>query len=397
MRICLITREYAGVTHYTGGIGVRYAQLAPELVRQDVDTHVVTMGQERTAQQKREGVSVHVVHRPPRNHQRFAEELSWGAAVERRVRKLGRFDVCFIPEYQGGGWRLVTRKESGLIITNLTTSLTQILATEGRPRRPPWRPYLRYPIQQRLERRQAEQSDALVAVSQAVLDWTRRLWRIDHLPATVVPNGLDLARVRRLAEFGRLPAGFPDNGDPVIAFSGRLQPLKGVLELMEAMVSVWQQAPATNLVLAGGDNNLLGRSMSAYLRELAGAQAGRVYILGSLPAEQLFPALAASDVVALPSRWESFGNAALEAMALGRAVVLTTGNGFEEICRDDRDGLLVNPRDSQALAGALLRLLSDRTLRERFGEAATSRADDFKISSVASRLIGVFSSLAEGR
>lgn len=397
MRVCLITREYAGVTDYAGGIGVRYAQLAPELVRQGVDTHVVTMDHGRATQQEHEGVQLHAVHRPPREHQGFTEELRWGTAVERRVRELGRFDVCFVPEYQGGAWRLVGRRESGLIITNLTTSLAQILATEGRPRRPPWRPYLRYPIQQRLERRQAERSDALVAVSQAVLDWTRRLWCVDHLPATVVANGLDLGRVRRLAGAGAPPAGFPNDSAPVIAFSGRLQPLKGILELLEAMQSVWERVPATNLVLAGGDNRLLGRPMSAIVRELAGRHATRVHILGPLRAEQLFPTLAASDVVALPSRWESFGNAALEAMALGRAVVLTTGNGFEEICRDGRDGLLVGPREPQALAGALLRLLSDKRLRERLGEAASSRADEFNLSSVTSRLIGVFSSLAEGR
>lgn len=397
MRVCLITREYAGVTDYSGGIGVRYAQLAPELARQGVDVHVVTLDGGSAVQETHEGVEVHAVHRPARDHQRFIEELIWGATVERRLRRLGPFDVIFVPEYQGGAWRLVGGKGRGRIITNLTTSLAQILATEGRPHRSPLRPYLRYPIQQRLERRQAEQSDGLVAVSQAVLDWARRLWSIDHLPAAVVHNGLDLARVRRLGEVGAPPDGFPSDGAPVVAFSGRLQPRKGVLELIEAMQRVWESSPATNLVLAGGDNVHLGRPMSEHVRELAGGNATRVHVLGPLQADQLFPTLAASDVVALPSRWEAFGNAALEAMALGRAVVLTTGNGFEEICRHDRDGLLVGPQDPRALAGALLRLLSDRALRERLGEAASSRAEEFNISSVTSQLIGAFSTLAEGR
>ena len=100
-------------------------------------------------------------------------------------------------------------------------------------------------------------------------------------------------------------------------------------------------------------------------------------------------------MVALPSLWEAFGLAALEAMALGRPCVLTSGSGFEEFFRDNEHGLLVPPGDAPALARAIDRMLRDAAMRRRFGAAATARANEYSAKAVTPRYVAYFRQVTE--
>jgi colanic acid/amylovoran biosynthesis glycosyltransferase len=102
----------------------------------------------------------------------------------------------------------------------------------------------------------------------------------------------------------------------------------------------------------------------------------RVRLVGRKSAEEVREALEDADVYLLPSLSEGLSNAALEAMAMALPVVSTTAGGMEEAIVDGRDGLLVLSRDPEAIAGAVLRLLSDAELRERMGQAARRRIED---------------------
>jgi glycosyltransferase involved in cell wall biosynthesis len=163
-----------------------------------------------------------------------------------------------------------------------------------------------------------------------------------------------------------------------------------VEELVQAMRVVWDTYTEARLVMLGADRG----GMSRTLREHAGQYADRLHLLGNQPAERLFPALAAADVVAMPSRWESFPIAALEAMALRRPMVVTRGFGFEEFLEDGRDGLMVPLRDPAALAAALLRLLSDADLRRRVGARAGETAERYDAPVVARMHADYFRQLA---
>jgi glycosyltransferase involved in cell wall biosynthesis len=83
--------------------------------------------------------------------------------------------------------------------------------------------------------------------------------------------------------------------------------------------------------------------------------------------------LAAFDVFALTSDWEGMPNAVLEAMAAGLPVVATAVGGTPEVVVDGETGLLVSPRDPDALAGAISRLLRDPDLRRAMGRAGLAR------------------------
>ena len=100
------------------------------------------------------------------------------------------------------------------------------------------------------------------------------------------------------------------------------------------------------------------------------------------------PWLAAADVLVMPSRSEGAGLAALEAMAMGRAVVASRVGGIPEYVEDNCSGLLVEPENPDALASALLRLISDPAERARMGQAGRRRAfSEFSLEASARTLI----------
>jgi glycosyltransferase involved in cell wall biosynthesis len=135
-----------------------------------------------------------------------------------------------------------------------------------------------------------------------------------------------------------------------VLFAGRLSPEKGILELVEA-------AEGMKLVVAG----------DGPLREhVPGA-------LGFVQHDALGPLYEQAAVVACPSHREGFGVVCAEAMAYGRPVVAGAVGGLLDLVVDGETGLLVPPRDVDALRAALGRLLGDSELRRRLGAAARER------------------------
>src|SRR5207237_1072689 len=99
-----------------------------------------------------------------------------------------------------------------------------------------------------------------------------------------------------------------------------------------------------------------------------------------LPAEDVAAAMDASWLVCLPSRSEGLPRVALEAAARGRAIVGGNRAGIPDVVVDGENGLLVDPDDADELADALVRLLSDRPLAERLGDAARRTGEQWAIT-----------------
>ena len=177
----------------------------------------------------------------------------------------------------------------------------------------------------------------VIAASTALADTARLLGAHD---VRVIPSGVDLP-----------PEVGEEAEPPEVLYAGRLSPEKGVLELVEA-------ARGMNLVVAG-DGPLRPRVPEAR---------------GFVPPDELERLYARAALVACPSRREGFGVACLEAMAHGRPVVATAVGGLLDLVVDGETGLLVPTRDPAALRTALERLLADRQLRRRLGDAGRARA-----------------------
>jgi len=124
---------------------------------------------------------------------------------------------------------------------------------------------------------------------------------------------------------------------------------------------------------------------------------GCVHILGRVPDETLIGYYHTADVFALPSiniggRFEGFGLVYLEAGAAGLPVIGTLGCGAEEAIVDGETGFLVPQYDVEALAGAIIRLLTDADLRARMGAAGRARAAAFSWTNVAAQVRAVYES-----
>ena len=177
----------------------------------------------------------------------------------------------------------------------------------------------------------------------------------------VVPSGVDLpAQVGEEAE------------PPEVLYAGRLSREKGVLELLEA-------ARDLNLVVAG-DGPLRERVPMAR---------------GFLPPVELAKLYARAAVVACPSHREGFGVACLEAMAHGRPVVASGVGGLLDLVVNGETGIVVEPGNVPALRAALERLLGDRELRRRMGEAGRRRAaEHFSWPAVTRKTLDVYARYA---
>lgn len=143
----------------------------------------------------------------------------------------------------------------------------------------------------------------------------------------------------------------PPAEPPELLYLGRLSPEKNVDTLVEALGDL-------NLVVVG----------DGPLRHLV-PQA-----LGPIPHEEVERLLERAAILVAPCEREGFGLAAAEAMAFGRPVVAAAGGALLELVVDGETGLLVPPRDPQALRAAVERLLADPELRERLGRAGRERA-----------------------
>ena len=227
-------------------------------------------------------------------------------------------------------------------------------------------------------RRAFPRAHAIVAVSEGVKEDLVRQFSIAPERITVVPNPVDLERIRR-ASVDPIASDDFVNGGPSIVSVGRLVPLKGFDLLIRAFARLDPSLRARLVIIGDGDER---GSLERLIAELA--LTGRVTLVGRQANPWKY--MARADVVALASRSEAIPNVIGEAQALGRPVVATNCSaGVAEYLDQGRYGLLVPPDDVDALATGLERMLKDEDFRRTLAARATSRADSFGLSRVVQR------------
>lgn len=155
----------------------------------------------------------------------------------------------------------------------------------------------------------------------------------------------------------------------VLLFIGRIAREKGVYELLEAVDRLHKNDSDIVLLLVGPMDDERGGSGTVARADLEG-KAGVHYLGYQENPEQYF---AVADILCLPSYREGFGTVVIEAAAMGVPTVGTRINGLVDAVVDGETGILVEPRNANALMQGLQRLLEDAGLRERMGELARQR------------------------
>jgi glycosyltransferase involved in cell wall biosynthesis len=229
-----------------------------------------------------------------------------------------------------------------------------------------WHGFTRFNRKRRLIcRALARFTDLSLTVSQGVKDNLVKEIGLDPNKVRVVPNGVDIAAIdaARPGLEVRRELGLPEAA-PVIGLVGRLDHWgKGHKELFTAMGSLKDRYPVHVLIVGGGRREEEVKQLAASL-----GLAGQVHFLGSR--QDVPDLLHAMDIFVLPSYSEGLSLALLEAMAAGLPVIATAVGGNPEVVTDGATGLLIPPRDAEALAGALKRLMDNPTWAKDLGNSA---------------------------
>ncbi len=236
------------------------------------------------------------------------------------------------------------------------------------------------PLLGRLLRR----ADAILVTSPQYLESSPFL-RPVAAKCRVVPLGIDLSRFDAF-DPDRVAAWRAKLGSPLVLFVGRFRYYKGLDYLLGALRLV----PGVRLGLVG--DGPAGPRLRRLVAEFG--LESRVTFLGVLPDGELPALYRAADVYVLPAteRSEAFGISLLEAMAAGLPVVTTElGTGTSYVNRHRETGLIVPPRDPEALAAALAELLADPERRRAMGSAGRKRVEaEFTLDRMVGEVLRVY-------
>lgn len=208
---------------------------------------------------------------------------------------------------------------------------------------------------------------AILVNSKAVardVEANERGWRAK---IRLIYNGVDIGvRPARLGDLFPELAGEEDR--PVVTYVANFHGYKGHEDLVDAAGFVAREIPDILFLMVGRDAG----TMAAVQDRISRLGLEKHMLLPGPRTDTAF-IFAASTIAAHPSHEEGFPNAVLEAMAAGKAVVAAAVGGTIEAVQDGRTGILVPPRNPEALAGALLCLLRDPACARRMGEAGKAR------------------------
>jgi D-inositol-3-phosphate glycosyltransferase len=254
--------------------------------------------------------------------------------------------------------------------------------------------------------RRAEAEAAIMACSEVVLascsveaDQLVELYGADPDRIRVVPPGVDHAFFAPgHRPQARRAVGLPTNG-PLLAFVGRIQPLKGADIAVRVLEALAKRYDDIHLVIVGGPSGPHGDSHLAELHRQVEASglSDMVRFVAPQPHELLSTYYRAVDVCIVPSRSESFGLVALEAAACGTPVVAAAVGGLTTLVEDQLTGYLVDDHDIDAFARATEKVLDDPVHATYIAANAVERARSFTWAQAASLLHSTYEELAAER
>ena len=206
-------------------------------------------------------------------------------------------------------------------------------------------------------------SDGVTAVSESLKADTYRALQV-RSPIAVIPNFLDCGRYRRVPDPAlRARLCPPDRYDALVLHASNFRPVKRVSAVIEIFKGLRKRVRA-RLALVGD-----GPDLEEAMRTASAEGLDRdVVVLGEQ--QDMVPILSISDLFLLPSAQESFGLAALEAMACGVPVVASRVGGLTEVITDGIDGFLRPVDDIDGMVDVGVAALTDRNLRDRIADRA---------------------------
>jgi D-inositol-3-phosphate glycosyltransferase len=389
----------------TGGMNVYVRELARALSQRGHRVDIFTRSQDPTVPHEVPGLEIgaRVFHIPagpeaPYNKNRlfdYLPEFAQGVRAEVEHENV-RYDV-YHAHYWLSGWvaRELQRDQPAPIV--------QMFHTLGAMKNQVALGHTDRETERRLviEREIMRFADRIVAATPRDRQQMIDLYDAPRNKISIISPGVDLNLFH--------PLDIPDTkqyfkDDHTVLFVGRIDPIKGIDTWFRAMKLVVEEDPSLRgrlcVCLIGGDidedvpDEEFAR-LQALKDELGIADV--VAFLGKRSQDALPYYYASADVIVMPSRYESFGMAALEAMACGTPVVASDVGGLSFIVRDGETGFLVPEGHARAMADCLSRILHDPELRARLGKRGVEVARQYAWTRIADQIEALYCEVTDKR
>jgi glycogen synthase len=359
LRILFLSIEYPPET--PDGIGSYVFEIAAALARRGHEVHVLSCLPGQAPRDYRDGdVWIHRRDEPRIRGlarlvrgRRTASRIRHAIACWREARRLGlHFDVVETPDWMAEGliFALLRRPLVAHLHTPLAVTSRYGSRSPGRDVR--WASFL--------ERLTVERARLVTSPSSLLVSELSRLGWLRKSDVRIIRMPLDEERWRPEIEVS--------STGPRVLFAGRLEPLKAPEVLVEAAARLGRELDGIEVLLAGRSiSHRDGEPYGEWLAQRISELGAPCRLLGEVPRAEVARLASSSRAFVLPSRYENFPYAALEAMAGGRPVVCTSNTGLAEILDGSGAGAVVPPDDPDALANALGPYLADASLAAQSG------------------------------
>ena len=248
----------------------------------------------------------------------------------------------------------------------------------------------------------SQRARQIIVPSESAKQYLQYLYGVPEEHIAVVPPGFnrDLFKPMDKVAAKKYIGADPDHN--IVMFVGRIEPLKGIDVLMYAIRILRQKNPhaPTCLWVLGGD---ISQDISNWSEELQRLERLRgtlgmqttVKFIGQKSQEELSYYYNAADIVVMPSNYESFGMAALEAMACGVPVIVTNVAGISSFLDERHKALVTSAHNPLLLAARIENLLADEAARNALGQDIHDKVQDLCWGCVADEMAGIYQSVLD--
>jgi glycogen synthase len=386
MRVLILSWEYPPLIE--GGLARHVRKLSENLVRQDIEVHVLTRGSEESpAEEEVEGVLVHRV-REPRRPRDLSEFVAWIEHMNADMLAAGvelgdRWDFDVVHGHDWlvavAGDHLAKRFRCPLAVT--------IHATEY-GRHQGWVDKHPQSHIHGVEKWMANRAERVITCSAYMREHVSDIYGLDERRVAVIPNGIDPTDLVPVGDLDELRSRFAEPHQKLVLLVGRLVYEKGFQIALEALPPLIERIGDVRFLVAGSG------TAEQELRDQATALGldDHGTFLGWIGDDVLHSLYRIADLTVVPSIYEPFGLVALEAMASGCACLVADTGGLREVVpNDERVGLRFHSRDPQSLGAMAERLLTDEALRDRLVAEAQEHVLTFDWGDVAQQAAALYS------
>ncbi len=392
LHILIVSQEFPPGSY--GGIGIYYQNLLKELLQMGHRVTVISRG--KTDETITAGPYTHIMVGPDdamsiwSNLPNISKNAAWcahTAALIEMVHKVRPIDVIesALWDFEGVGALLVRDALKIPLVVRLVTPMLVAAETNG------WEVNEDINLCAQMERHLVEQADAVIAISESIHKtfstkyeiapdsrWSVQLGGVQPWPSYCV-----------LSNYSEFPADLI-KGEVQVLFVGRLESRKGISVFMKALAIALPKDLRISVWIAGNDVEGWQKKAQGILQK---KDLSRVQFMGVVDDSRKELLYAYTDFLVFPSRYESFGLVALEAMVHGTPVIGARAGAIPEVVLDGFCGLLFDAEDEMELAEKILLLADNKKLREQLAKNAKIRAEELSARNMAENSVSIYRTL----